>query len=313
MTPPATTACLQSPACAPHPLAPAAAAPRPVALGWIDWTVMVVPGVIWGASFLFMAEGLEAVAPMGVTFTRLAIGFLVLGLMPAARQPIARDDWPGTAAVGLIWLAIPYSLFPFAEQHVSSALTGMMNGATPLFAAAFASVMARAWPERVVGLGLAVGLTGAVLMALPGLGDSGSSVTGIALIVLALACYGYAINLVHPLQGRNGALAVTWRALGVAAVLTAPAGLPAVIAGHWSLRPALALGALGAFGTGIATALMTVAAGRVGPTRASATAFLIPVVALILGVVVRGEHVAAVSIAGAVVCLAGAAIMKRQR
>jgi hypothetical protein len=50
----------------------------------------------------------------------------------------------------------------------------------------------------------------------------------------------------------------------------------------------------------------------VGPTRASSTTFLIPVVALLLGVVVRGEQVALLSVVGAAVCLAGAWIMRRQ-
>ncbi|MGH9385997.1 MAG: DMT family transporter, partial [Vicinamibacterales bacterium] len=289
---------------------PIAASGGSPAIGWLDWVVLVLPGVIWGASFLFMAEGLHAVDPMGVTFTRLAIGFATLGLVPAARRPIARTDWLATAGIGIIWLAIPFSMFPFAEQHVSSALTGMLNGATPLFAAAFASLLAGALPERAVMIGLAIGFSGAVAMALPGIGESTSSLTGILLILVALVCYGFSINLVQPLQRRNGALPVMWRALGIAMIATAPFGLPAVIAGQWTLRPALALTALGALGTGIATALLAIAAGRVGPTRASATAFLIPVVALVLGVVILGEHVAPLSIFGAGVCLLGAWIMR---
>ncbi len=292
---------------------PASASSGSTTIGWLDWTVLVLPGVIWGASFLFIAEGLRAVDPMGVTFTRLAIGFVTLGLLPAARRPIKRRDWPATAGIGLIWLAIPFSMFPFAEQHVSSALTGMLNGATPLFAAAFAGLLARALPERTVLIGLIVGFSGAVAMALPGIGESSSSLAGILLILIALVCYGFAINLVQPLQRRNGALPVMWRALGVAVVATAPLGLPAVLGGHWSLRPMLALTALGALGTGIATALMATAAGRVGATRASATAFLIPVVALGLGVTILGEHVAPLSIAGAAICLLGAWIMRIRR
>ena len=50
----------------------------------------------------------------------------------------------------MLWLAFPLSMFPFAEQHVSSALTGMLNGATPLFAAAVASILARRVPSRAV-------------------------------------------------------------------------------------------------------------------------------------------------------------------
>jgi drug/metabolite transporter (DMT)-like permease len=69
--------------------------------------------------------------------------------------------------------------------------------------------------------------------------------------------------------------------------------------------------ALGALGTGVAYVLTVMAAGRVGATRASATAFLIPPVALLLGVLVRGEHVAALSVLGGVVCLAGAWLMRR--
>jgi drug/metabolite transporter (DMT)-like permease len=275
----------------------------------VDWVVLVVPGVIWGASFLFIAEGLEAVAPNGVTFTRIAIGFLTLSLFPSARQPVARADWAGTAALGVLWLAFPLSMFPFAEQHVSSALTGMLNGATPLFVAAVASLIAHQLPERGVVVGLIVGFGGAVIMALPALGGS-SSAFGVGLIVAALVSYGIALNIARPLQQRNGAIPVVWRALAVALILTAPLGLPEVLKGDWSLRPALALLALGAGGTAIATILAATAAGRLGATKASVAAFFIPVVALILGVVVRHERVTTVSLIGAAICLLGAAIIK---
>src|SRR6187399_2676764 len=179
-----------------------------------DWALLVVPGVIWGASFLFIAEGLAAVAPNGVTFTRIAIGFLTLSLFPSARKPVARADWAGTAALGVLWFAFPLTMFPFAEQHVSSALTGMLNGATPLFVAVVASVLAHRLPERGIMAGLIIGFGGAVVMAVPALGGS-SSAFGIALIVAALVSYGLALNLARPLQQRNGAIPVVWRALGV--------------------------------------------------------------------------------------------------
>jgi drug/metabolite transporter (DMT)-like permease len=279
----------------------------------IDWALLVVPGMIWGASFLFIAEGLEAVGPTGVTFLRILIGFVTLSLVPAARRPILAADRAGTAALGVLWLAFPLSMFPFAEQHVSSALTGMLNGATPLFAAMVASGIARRLPSPSVLLGLGVGFAGAVIMALPGVGlDEGSSrqTFGVLLILAALVSYGFAINLARSLQQRNGALPVIWRALGVALLLTAPLGLPAVREAHWSLRPAAALVALGALGTAIAFVLTATAAGRMGATRASATTFLMPVVALILGVVIRHERVAALSVGGAAICLAGAWIIR---
>ena len=275
----------------------------------VDWLLLILPGVIWGASFLFIAEGLEALGPNGVTFIRIVVGFLTLSLIPAARRPIARSDWAATAALGVLWLAFPLSMFPFAEQHVSSALTGMLNGATALFAAAVASILARRMPSRMVLVGLAVGLLGGILVALPGISESGASggqTKGILLIVAALISYGVAVNLARPLQRRNGALPVIWRALGLAVLLTAPFGVPDVLEANWTPRALAALLTLGAFGTAVAHVMTATAAGRMGATAASATTFLIPVVALTLGVGVRHEHVARLSILGAAVCLAGA-------
>ena len=198
--------------------------PGPILIGMkgsiVDWALLVVPGVIWGASFLFIAEGLAAVAPNGVTFTRIAIGFLTLSLFPSARRPVARSDWAGTAALGVLWLAFPLSMFPFAEQHVSSALTGMLNGATPLFVAVVASLLAHQLPERGVIAGLVVGFGGAVVMALPVM-SGGNSAFGVGLILAALVSYGIALNIARPLQQRNGAIPVIWRALAIALILLA--------------------------------------------------------------------------------------------
>ncbi len=171
--------------------------------------------------------------------------------------------------------------------------------------------MARRWPSRGIALGLAVGLAGSVLMGLPAVGQGRSTTLGVLLILAALVSYGFALNVARPVQQRAGALPVIWRAQAVALLLTAPLGLPEVLRAHWSPGPLLALLALGALGTGVAYVLTVLAAGRVGATKASATAFLIPPVALLLGVLVRGEHVAAVSVLGGVVCLAGAWLMRR--
>jgi drug/metabolite transporter (DMT)-like permease len=277
----------------------------------LDWVLLVVPGVIWGASFLFIAEGLRAIGPNGVTFVRILVGFLTLALVPASRRPVPRADWGAIALLGVIWLAFPLSMFPFAEQRVTSALTGMLNGATALFTAAVAAFLARQLPSRGVGAGLAVGLTGAVLVAWPSLGEGRSSAVGVMLILAALVSYGFALNLARPLQQRYGALPVIWRAQAVGVVLTAPLGLPDLLAAHFTLGPLLCLLALGALGTGVAYVLTAMAAGRVGATRASATTFLIPPVALALGVLVRGERVAMLSVVGGVVCVGGAWLIRR--
>jgi drug/metabolite transporter (DMT)-like permease len=276
-----------------------------------DWLLLIVPGVIWGASFLFIAEGLEAIGPNGVTFVRIVIGFATLGLFPAAWRPVERRDWGAVALLGVVWFAFPLSMFPHAEQSVSSAVTGMLNGAVPLFVAIVTSSLTRTLPSRGVAMGLGVGVVGATLIALPALHEGRSSAAGVLLILAALVCYGFALSIARPLQSRYGALPVIWRAQAVAMILTAPLGAPDLVTARWSRGPLLSMFALGALGTGIAFVLHTISAGRLGATRASATAFLIPGVALILGVVVRGERVAVLSMIGCGLCVAGAWLMRR--
>ncbi|MDP9171248.1 MAG: DMT family transporter [Acidobacteriota bacterium] len=275
------------------------------------WLILIVPGLIWGASFLFMAEGLHSIGPVGVAFVRICIGFATLALFPAARKPVAPADWGSVAWLGLLWFAFPLCLFPFAEQRVSSALTGMLNGSNPLFATIVASYIARRAPSRGVAAGLSVGLGGIVLMALPAMNQGHSSAVGVAMILTAMVSYGFALSIARSLQQRYGAVPVIWRAQGVALILTAPLGIPDVMAAHWSVWPLLSMLALGAFGTAIANVLMASAAGRFGAARASGTTFLIPVVALVLGVVVLHEHVALLSLIGGQLCLVGAWVMKR--
>jgi drug/metabolite transporter (DMT)-like permease len=258
-----------------------------------------------------MAEGLRSIGPSGVAFVRICIGFATLGLFPSARKPVARADWHLVVWLGLLWFAFPLSMFPFAEQRVSSALTGMLNGANPLFATLVASYVVRRAPSRGVAAGLAVGLIGTILMAVPAIDEGHSSAIGVAMILAALVSYGFALSIARSLQQKYGAIPVIWRAQGVAVILTAPLGIPDLTTAHWSIFPLLSLLALGAFGTAIANVLMASAAGHFGAARASGTTFLIPVVALALGVMVRGERVATLAVAGGLVCLAGAWLMRR--
>ena len=273
---------------------------------YADWLLVATPGMIWGASFLFIAEGLRAIAPNGVSFIRIAIGFATLSFFPAARKPIDGSAWPGILALSVLWFAFPLSMFPFAEQRVSSALTGMLNATTPIFVTIVAAALARKVPSMRILVGLLTGIAGSVLIALPSFSEGKSSAFGIALIVVACVSYGFALNVARPLQVRYGALPVIWRALGCAVLMTAPLGVIEIPRAHWSLLPVLSLLALGAFGTSIANVILTVAAGRVGAIQASGATFLMPPVALLLGVWLRHEHVALLSIIGGAVCLAGA-------
>ena len=275
------------------------------------WLLLLLPGLIWGTSFLFIAEGLRAIGPNGVAFVRILIGFLTLAFFPSARKPVERADWPAVFWLGVLWFAFPLTLLPYAEQRVSSALTGMLNGANPLFATLVASWLSGAAPSRAVTIGLAIGISGAVIMAIPAASEGASSAIGIALIVTSLISYGIALSIARRLQQKYGAVPVIWRAQAAAIALTAPFGIPDLINASWTPIPLLSMLALGIFGTAIANVVMAKAAGHFGASRASSTTVLIPVVALALGVLLRNETVAPLSLIGGAICLLGAYQMKR--
>lgn len=275
------------------------------------WAAILGAGLIWGSSYLFIAEGLTAMAPEGITFFRTVVGTIALGLIPAARKPLPRRDLRRARLLGATWIAIPMSMFPFAEQHVSSALTGLMNAAIPIVATLVAAVIARTLPNRRTGAALAVGTFGGALIALPNLSEGRSTTWGLALIVVAMFFYGVSLNIAGPLQRRNGAAPVVWRAVSTAALLTAPTGFRAVLDARWNPAALVSLLLLGALGTGVANTLAARAAGSLSPSQASSIGYIIPTVSLILGVTVRHEHVAFVSIIGGVVCMAGAWMLAR--
>jgi drug/metabolite transporter (DMT)-like permease len=276
-----------------------------------EWVMLALPGVIWGSSFYFIAEGLDAFDPAMIAPLRVLFGFLTLLAFPAARAPIQRADRSRVLLLGVVWMVIPLTLFPYAEERVSSSVTGMLNGATPLFVATVATMIAHRLPPRRQVAGLLVGFGGVVLIALPSIGQGSSSAIGVLMIFGALACYGVATNLIGPLQQRNGALPVICRAQAVALVLTAPFGIAAVPESRFAWHSALAILALGALGTGLAYVLMALNVARLGSTRASVTTYIIPIVALGLGVVLRDEDVALLAIVGSLVALYGAYLTNR--
>lgn len=269
--------------------------------------------LIWGSSFVFIAEGLEAYSPGMVTWARLTLGMVTLGLFPAARRPVDRSDWPQLVALAVIWMAVPFLLFPIAQQWISSSLAGMLNGAMPLFAAVIASLFLRRLPGRFQIIGLLVGFVGILLLTIFGAEDpEPSTVLGIALVLLAVLCYGFAVSIAVPLQQRYGSLPVLLRGLAVASVATAPFGLVGIGDSKLELLPTLSLIALGALGSGVAFVAMATLVGRAGATRGAVSVYFVPIVAMVLGVVVRDETVTVPAMIGIALVLVGAYLTSRR-
>jgi drug/metabolite transporter (DMT)-like permease len=280
-----------------------------------DWGLFVSVALIWGSSFLLIDIGLDAFPPGLITWLRIGSGALALLLLPKPKPKvrIAADDRNRLLLLSVIWVAIPFTLFPIAEQYINSSVTGLLNGATPIFAATVAAVLLRQRARGPLLLGIVVGFLGITLISLPSINDGASEARGVFLVLGATVCYGFAINLAAPMQQRYGSLPLMARMLALATIWTTPYGLWDIRDASWEVGPLVAVLVLGVFGTGFAFAIMGSLVGRVGSTRASFITYLIPVVSLALGIAFRGDSVAPLAVGGIALVIAGALLASRAR
>jgi drug/metabolite transporter (DMT)-like permease len=276
-----------------------------------DWGLFGFCALVWGASFYFIAVGVDNFAPAVVAGLRLVFGCAVLAVAPAARRRIGREDMPRIWFLGLVWMAIPFLLFPIAEQWVASSVAGMINAGVPVFAAIVAAALLRRLPGRRQSIGLLLGLAGVAIVTIPSAGEGSSSALGVALLVVAVALYGLAVNLAVPLQQKYGGLPVTLRTQSAALVMVTPLAIVGLFHSTFAWSSFWAVVALGIAGTGLALLSMTILVGRVGATRGSTVTYMFPVIAIILGVLFRDEALHPVAVAGAVLVLAGAWLVSR--
>lgn len=278
----------------------------------LDWLVFLAVSGIWGASFLFIAIGLDSLEPGVVTLMRVGLGALTLALLPGPRVRIAPEDRRSLVAVSVLWVAVPFTLFPLAEQRINSAVTGLLNGATPMFTALFAALL---FGRRTTGAQLAgvfVGFAGIVLISLPSLGEGATEATGVGLVLLATLCYGIATNLAAPLQAKYGSPVVMGRMLALATLWVLPWGLAGLGGSSAEPGPIAAVTVLGVLGTGLAFLLMGQLVGRVGPTRATFITYCMPPISLALGVAFQDDHVEALALVGVVLAVSGAVLAGRK-
>lgn len=281
-----------------------------------DWGLFFGISLIWGSSFLLIAEALEALTPGTVTLGRVGLGAATLWIIRAVRpnQPrIEAQDRGRLVALSLLWVGIPFTLFPLAQEHINSAITGLLNGATPVFVGLVSAILLKVVPKGIQMVGIVLGFVGIVLISFGSTSGGSSEVQGVLMVLAATVCYGFAINLAAPLQRKYGAIVTMSGVLGLATIWVLPFGLWTIDDNDWSLGPIVAVVFLGAVGTGLAYWIMAALVGRVGSIRASFITYLIPVVSLLLGVSIRGDEVTALAIVGAVLTIGGALLASRRQ
>jgi drug/metabolite transporter (DMT)-like permease len=272
--------------------------------GWLLFSAM---SVIWGIPYLLIKIAVAELAPATLVLARVAIATVVLLPITVQRGelvPVLRR-WRPLLAYTAVELCIPWYFLAYAEQTLSSSLTGLLLAMVPLVSAVLvlATGHERLGARRVVGLIL--GFAG--VAALVGLDIHGSA---LAVGAVAIVAVGYAIGpfiLARNLSDLPD-LGVVAASLLVAAVVYLPFGV-AQAPGHLPSAPVLiAVITLGVICTALAFVLFFRLIAEVGPARATVITYVNPAVALVLGVVVLNESFTVVTAIGFALILAGSVL-----
>lgn len=277
-----------------------------------DWGLFLAVSFIWGASFLFIDIALDAFHPGLITWIRVGLGALALAALPTARVRFEPADHRKVVVLSVVWVAVPFTLFPLAQQYINSAVTGMLNGAVPIFTAIIGGLFFGRPSRGPQRLGLAVGFVGIAAVSLSSGADEASAFIGVALVLFATLCYGLATNIAGPIQQKYGSVPVMARMLVLGTVWTTPFGVVGLVDSSFTVAAAVANVVLAVAGTGLAFVLMATLVGRVGGPRASFITYLIPVISLGLGVTFLDDRVTAYALGGAVLVIAGAVLASRR-
>jgi len=273
----------------------------------------VLLALLWGGSFTFIKVSLEGLAPAQIVLSRLVLGAAVLLAIAAVRKvalPRGAEVWGHVAGAALFGNVIPFLLLSYGEQGTGAGIAGVLVGSTPLLTltlAAAALPTERATSRKVVGL--VGGFIGVVLLVGPWHSELGT-------LGGRLACFGaavsYAIGFVYVRKflSPRGLAPLSL----AASQLVAAAVLQGIVTPFlaWQTpeitgRVAGSILFLGLFSTGLAYVLYFRLIGDAGATTASAVNYLVPVFAVLIGVVLLGEAVTWNLVAGGLVVLVSVA------
>lgn len=197
------------------------------------WSLLVILGLLWAPSFIFIKIGLQdGIPPITLAAGRITLAGIILYVVlkwRGGKLPASWAMWRKFAIMGFFATAFPFALFAIGEQYAESGLAAIFNGATPIATAAIAHFFIRderLTPARLIGV--LTGFAGILTIFLPGLIGAtldNKSIWGMTLFAIAAVCYGVSIVFARKhLRGLAPLVAPTAQLI-VSAIMLIPAAL----------------------------------------------------------------------------------------
>jgi drug/metabolite transporter (DMT)-like permease len=266
-----------------------------------DWAILGILALIWGGAFFFIGVAVRHVQPLTYVWLRLTIAAAAMWAFVRFKRHdigLPREVWSSIILLAVLNNALPFALFGWGQTHIASGLASILNATTPIWGVVVAHFLThdeRMTPRKIAGVLLGFG--GVAVMIGPSLLSSlGNS--ALAQLACVTASLSYALAAVWARRFRKmgvSPLSVTTGQLTAGALIMLPVSM--IVDRPWThaFPPASAWGAI------IALALACTAFGYVlyfrlietsGATNALLVTLLVPPVAILLGGMFLGEHLA---------------------
>ncbi|MCO6187163.1 DMT family transporter [Rhizobium sp. L1K21] len=284
----------------------------------LDWSLLATLSLLWGGSFFFTGVAVKELPPFTLVFLRVCGAALILHLvilLRGRRMPGSPKIWFAFFVMGLINNLVPFSLIVWGQTHIASGLAAILNATTPLSTAIVAHFLTsdeKLRPHKLAGV--LVGFAGVAVMIGPEL-LTGFSTNILAQAAILLAALSYAFASVfgkrfktmgvQPIHTATGQLtASAAMALPLALLVDNPLSLPMPGLDIW-----LAVAGYIILSTALAYIIFFRILASAGATNLALVTFLIPVSAILLGVLFLGEVLETEEIMGMVLIGVGLALI----
>jgi len=277
-----------------------------------NWGLLILLSLLWGGSFFFTGVAVGEMPVLSIVFSRVFLAALTLFVILWVKKVEIKVSGGILIAfffMGLTNNLIPFSLIVFGQTMIDSGLSSVLNATTPLFSALIGHFTTsdpgeRLGPRRVAGI--LVGITGVGILLAPSISDlgfSGDDVTGQLSILGAAFSYGIGAVFgrkfgkagIPPLLAATGQVTAT-------SIMMLPLVLyidqPWQFIGDLSAYVVISIIALAVISTGFAYIIYFHLISSAGATNASLVTLLIPVSAILLGVLFLNEQVSVQMLAG---------------
>jgi drug/metabolite transporter (DMT)-like permease len=266
-------------------------------MGSGEWALLALLSLVWGGSFFFYKVLSQTIPPLTVVLGRVAIAAVALNLWLLVRRDPLRASprlWGELILLGAINNALPFCCFAWSEIRLASGLAAILNATTPVFAVLVGAALKTGAPLTPTRLAaVAFGFLGVVVLIGPAALKGGGAVASELACLLAAVSYAFG-GYYGRRFGHLGSLKVATGQTTGAALVMAP--LAATFDRFWTLPapgPAAwaALTGIALISTAFAYVLYFRLLERIDPTDLMLVTFLVPVSALILGLLFLGEPV----------------------